>query len=94
LWLLSFYAEQRQLLRDQKPLPMARTIKLYRIDADGRHLAAGAIRASSQDDLPAHWHLFLATATQGLYIATYRGLRLGTAMVTEAGEPMPIALAA
>ena len=73
---------------------MARTIKLYRIECDGRRLAAGAIRASSRDDLAVHWQLFLATATQGLYIATYRGVRLGTAMVTEAGEPVPIALAA
>ena len=73
---------------------MARTIKLYRIEADGRRLATGAIRASSQDDLAIHWQLFLATATQGLYIATYRGVRLGTAMVTEAGASVPIALAA
>jgi hypothetical protein len=41
---------------------MPRTVKLYRIESDGRRLAAGAIRASSQDDLVAHWQLFLATA--------------------------------
>jgi hypothetical protein len=51
---------------------MARTIRLYRAESDGRHLAAGAIRASLQDDLSMHWQLFLATAPQGLYIATYR----------------------
>jgi len=37
---------------------MARTIKLYRIEADGRHLSAGAIRVSSDRQ----WRLFLATA--------------------------------
>ena len=65
---------------------MPRTIKLYRIESDGRRLAAGAIRASSQDDLAAHWQLFLATARQGLYVASYRGVQLGTALVTGAGE--------
>jgi hypothetical protein len=54
---------------------MARTIKLDRIESDGRLLAAGAIRASSEDDLAAHWQLFLATAAQGLYVASYRGVR-------------------
>jgi hypothetical protein len=47
--------------------------------------AAGAIRASSQDDLAAHWQLSLATARQGLYVASYRGLQLGAALVTGAG---------
>ena len=65
---------------------MPRTVKLYRIESDGRRLAAGAIRASSQDDLAAHWRLFLATARQGLYVASYRGVQLGTALVTGAGE--------
>ena len=73
---------------------MARTIKLYRIESDGRHLTAGAIRASSSTHLEAQWQLFLATAAQGLYIATYRGVQLGTAMVSETGGPVPIALAA
>ena len=49
---------------------MPRTIKLYRIESDGRRLAAGAIRANSQDDLAAHWQLFLATAAQGLYVVS------------------------
>jgi hypothetical protein len=65
---------------------MARTIKLYRIESGGRRLAAGAIRASSQDDPAAHWQLFLATAAQGLYVANYRGVQLGTALVTAAGK--------
>ena len=73
---------------------MARTIKLYRVENDGRRLAAGAIRASSQDDLAARWALFLATAAHGLYVATYRGVQLGTALVTEAGVPVPFAIAA
>ena len=69
---------------------MARTIKLYRIESDGRRLAAGAIRGSSQDDLAAHWQLFLATAAQGLYVANYRGVQLGMAMVTAACLPVPM----
>ena len=66
---------------------MPRTVRLYRIESDGRRLLAGAIRASSHD-LAAHWQLFLATARQGLYVASYRGVQLGTALVTGAGEPV------
>ena len=73
---------------------MARTIRVYRVETDGRRLAAGAIRASSPAHLDAQWQLFLATATQGVYLATYRGVRLGTTMVTEAGELVPMAMAA
>ena len=73
---------------------MARTIKLYRIENDGRRIAAGAIRATSLDDLAARWQLFLVTAAEGLYLATYRGVQLGTALVTEAGASVPIATAA
>jgi len=62
---------------------MARTIKLYRIETDGRRLAAGAIRASSPEHLDTQWRLFLATAAQGIYLATYRGVQLGTALVPE-----------
>jgi hypothetical protein len=69
---------------------MPRTVKLSRIESDGRRLAAGAIRANSQDDLAAHWQLFLATARQGLYVASYRGVQLGTALVTGAGEPVHV----
>jgi hypothetical protein len=54
---------------------LPRTVKLYRIESDGRRLAAGA-----------NWQLFLATARQGLYVASYRGVQLGTALVTGAGE--------
>ena len=39
-----------------------KTFKLYRIwEDDGRRMAAGAFRASTQDDLAVHWQLFLAT---------------------------------
>ena len=69
---------------------MARTIKLYRIESDGRRLVAGAIRASSQDDLAARCQLLLATAAQGLCVASYRGVQLGTALVTAAGVPVPV----
>jgi hypothetical protein len=72
---------------------MARTVKLYRIECDGRRIAAGAIRANSETDLVAHWQLFLATAVHGLYVATYRGVQLGTALVTETGVPVPLATA-
>jgi len=71
--------------------PLARTIKVYRIENGERRLAAGAIRASSPDHLEAQWQLFLATAAQGLYVAAYRGVQLGTALVCENGAPVPIA---
>ena len=69
---------------------MARTIKLYRIEDDGRRLAAGAFRASTQEDLATHWQLFLATAAAGLYLANYRGVTLGTALVTVSGALVPM----
>jgi hypothetical protein len=65
---------------------MARTIKLYRIESNGWRLAAGAIRASSQDELAAHWQLFVATAAQGLCVASYRGVQL--VLVTAARIPV------
>jgi hypothetical protein len=71
--------------------PLARTIKVYRIENGERRLAAGAIRASSPDHLEAQWQLFLATAAQGLYVAAYRGVQLGTALVCENGAPVRIA---
>jgi hypothetical protein len=74
-----------------KRTTMAKTIKIYRIESDGRRLAAGAFRASSEADLATPWQLFLATAAQGIYLATYRGVHLGTAMVPETGNPVPIA---
>jgi len=52
---------------------------------------ARARRASSEADLAARWQLFLATAARSIYLATYRGVQLGTAMVTEAGKPVPLA---
>ena len=70
---------------------MARTVRVYRIESDGRRLTAGAFRASSEADLAARWQLFLATAPRGIYLATYRGVHLGRALFTEAGEPVPLA---
>jgi len=52
---------------------MARTVKVYRIADDGRHIAAGAF----ESDLQMKWELHLATAAGGLYIATHRGIQLG-----------------
>ena len=66
------------------------TVKLYRIEDDGRRLSAGSIRTSSQDDLALRWQLFLATAARGMYIATYRGAQLGLALVTGIGAPLMI----
>ena len=59
-----------------------RTIKLYRIEDDGRRLFAGSIRPSSPTDLAARWIAFLATAERGAYIATYRGETLGADRAT------------
>ena len=69
---------------------MARTTKLYRIEADGRRLSAGAIRASSPEHLDTQWRLVLATAAQGIYAACYRGVCLSTALVPESGEAVRI----
>jgi hypothetical protein len=54
-----------------------RTVRLYRIEDDGRRLFAGSIRTSSPADLVARWLAFLATAERGTYTATYRGETLG-----------------
>jgi hypothetical protein len=62
---------------------MARTIKLYRITDDGRRLAAGAFRATSESDLQLKWELHLVTAAQGLYIATHRGVQLGIGIASD-----------
>jgi len=56
---------------------MARTVKLFRIEDDGRRLAAGSINASSPAELVAKWQAFLATAETGVYVARYRGESLG-----------------
>ena len=63
---------------------MARTIKVYRLADDGRRLAAGAFKASSEQDLQLKWELHLATAADGLYIATHRGLQLGIGLASQA----------
>jgi hypothetical protein len=51
----------------------------------GLKATAGALLLGRSDDLAAHWQLFLATARQGLYVASYRGVQLGTALVPGAG---------
>jgi hypothetical protein len=63
---------------------MARTIKVYRIAEDGRRLASGAFQASSEKDLQMKWQLHLATAADGLYIATHRGVQLGMGVALDA----------
>jgi hypothetical protein len=67
-----------------------RTIRLYRIEDDGRRLLAGSIRASSPADLVLRWQLFLTTAARGMYIATYRGDQLGLGLVPEFGQPVTV----
>ena len=64
---------------------MARTIKLYRIADDGRRVACGAFKASSETDLQAKWEMHLATAvTWFLYVATHRGVQLGMELASDA----------
>jgi hypothetical protein len=58
--------------------------KLYRIAEDGRRLASGAFRAASETDLQVKWELHLATAANGLYIATHRGVQLGIGVALDA----------
>jgi len=62
---------------------MPRTIKVYRIADDGRRVAAGAFQATSEVDLSAKWQLHLATAADGLYVATHRGVQLGMGLASE-----------
>jgi hypothetical protein len=85
-----FFSEYPPKAHNWRGETMARTAKLYRIESDGRRLAAGAIQPCPQDDLAAHWQLFLATAAQGLYVANYRGVQLGGALVTAAGKPVEL----
>ena len=66
---------------------MARTVKLYKIEADGRRMAAGAFRVNSESDLQAKWELYLATAASGLYIATHRGIQLGIGLASDVMRP-------
>ena len=42
-----------------------RTIRLYRINEDGRRLLAGTIEAGSSAELAVLWRAFLATAARG-----------------------------
>jgi hypothetical protein len=62
---------------------MSRTIKLNRVSDDGRRVAAGAFQATSESDLHLKWELHLATAAQGLYVATHRGVQLGIGIVSD-----------
>ena len=64
---------------------MARTIKPFRIESDGRRLAAGAIQASSQDDLAG-----ASPPPRKVSCRRYRGVQLGTALVTAARIPVPM----
>ena len=54
-----------------------RTIKLWRLQDDGRKLFAGTIVAGSPAELVAMWAAFLVTAERGVYFATYRGMSVG-----------------
>ena len=63
---------------------MARTNKLYRVSEDGRRVAAGAFQAASETDLQMKWELHLATAVNGLYVATHRGVQLGVGPASDA----------
>ena len=63
---------------------MARTVKLFRIADDGRRVASGAFKVASETELQLKWELHLATAADGLYIATHRGLQLGIGLASQA----------
>jgi hypothetical protein len=65
---------------------MSRTIKLYRVSEDGKRVAAGAFQVASERDLQAKWELHLATAVEGLYIATHRGVQLGVGLASDAAR--------
>jgi hypothetical protein len=54
-----------------------RTIKLWRLNEDGRRLLAGTIVAATPAELVIKWSAFLATSERGVYFATYRGSFLG-----------------
>jgi hypothetical protein len=68
-----------------------RTVKLWRLNEDGRKLFAGTIEAGSPAELVARWRAFLATATRGVYVARYRGTTIG---IDTADEAAHLALAA
>jgi hypothetical protein len=64
-----------------------RTIKLCRLNEDGREQFAGTMMAASPAELVAKWTAFLATSKRGVYFATYRGsfTRPETALESDAG---------
>jgi hypothetical protein len=64
-----------------------RTVKLWRLQEDGRKLFAGTIEAADPRELVMRWSLFLATAERGVYFATYRGSFVGPepALESDAG---------
>ena len=53
------------------------TIKLWRLNEDGRKQFAGTIMAASRAEIVAKWSTFLATFERGVYFATYRGSLVG-----------------
>ena len=65
-----------------------RTVKLYRLNEDGRKLYAGTIEAADPRELVLKWSAFLATAERGVYFAAYRGSFVGleAALESEAGS--------
>ena len=65
---------------------MARTVKLFRIADDGRRVASGAFKATSETELQLKWELHLATAASGLYIATHRGVQLGIGLAPDRAQ--------
>jgi hypothetical protein len=54
-----------------------RTVRLYRLNEDGRRLAAGTIEAATPTELVAKWTAFLALAERGVYVGSYRGAYIG-----------------
>jgi len=54
-----------------------RTVKLWRLNEDGRKLFAGTIEAADPRELVLKWSAFLATAERRTYFATYRGSFVG-----------------
>ena len=48
------------------------------------YLPPSSFKAASEQDLQLKWELHLATAADGLYIATHRGLQLGFGLASDA----------
>ena len=51
------------MLKQSEPIMRKRSVRLYRLNEDGRKLAAGTIEAASLAELVAKWMAFLAAAT-------------------------------